>query len=311
MSVIEKISKVYDQYKPTFNLIKKIVSSTVLGALTLYAIGFFFGINTTTDDLISRDIKAQIPKEAIILETLSVDLHGYGNNSIVVAIGDKNHGYSENPTANEVFIFDAVDSDFLKYLYRPFKIGSSYILKHRIHLDKWNSARLEAIDLTGDKVKDLIIYTVSQGASNASIETRIISWQDGNYKLVGTFPPLHLSDPSEREDLTAYSSKVHQNQKEYFEKQMRGEEIKLNGFLQSFMPRFADLRNNGFYELIVYRPVYEKGEARSDKHYHRIDVFKPYLRNGALLWRITFSEYTPLKDNRQKYLDDFLQENYP
>lgn len=361
LSILSKICKQCCIWQPRLKginiVIQQLSGYTIIISLVLYSVGHISGMRITTDDMIWDDIKGQIPENAQILEAFSSDLHGYGNNSIIIAIGDKKRTDlgQESQVPNEVLILDNVESDFLKYFYRLFKIGSSYIVKYRFPLDEekvhWSKIKLESIDLTGDKVKDLIIYRITEGGSAGSIYANIISWQNGQYTRVGIFPPLNLDSPhvslrpipnislpssinvdkpplpssildnnrndqpsslgsSENLSSITLGSKVFENQKKYFEARQRSEAPQTDGYHLSLRTKFIDIDNDGHDELVVYRPIIGKDESNADNHIHRIEVYKPYMKENILLWDLIFCKTTPLRSNKQKYLDDFLLENY-
>jgi len=332
---IQILSKIRNQYhiwrthiKGINTCVQQVSGYTIIISLLLYLFGYISGMRTTTDDMIWADIKRQIPENAQILEAFSSDFHGYGNNSIIIAIGDKNRTDLGQKTQvpNEVLIFDNVESDFLKYFYRIFKIGSSYIAKDRFPLDErevhWSRVKLESVDLTGDKVKDLIIYKITDGWSGGLIYADVISWQNGQYMRVGTFPPLYLGSQSllppppfppafnGSKDLSTLGSEVFKHQKKYYEVRQRSEEPKPYGYHLLLRTKFTDVDNDGRDELVVYRPIIGKDESNADNHIHRIEVYKPYIKENILLWNLIFCDTTPVKSNKQKYLDDFLLENY-
>lgn len=325
--------------KNIFSILNKISSLAIVGILMLYIIGVVFNISIVKDDIVYNDIKKQIPKNSFISEVVSADIHGLGNNSIIVLVSTD---VSNDSNPNELLIFDEVGNTFLKYFYRPFKIGSSYILKYRLSLESEEEIKygptsiedIELVDLTGDQVKEIVTYWQSFGASDGLETPCIISWQKGEYKLLGSFPPgyddyLSSKEPLEKNivvsegDYKPYKVKQTEDSREYLTNgehilpkkhnyYNRDQEIYVSQLMISFDREFYDVNDDGNKELIIYSWKWESSEARRSAHYYRIDVYTPggLTENNRFDWNLDFSISTPEKVRNVDYLKKFLLKNY-
>ncbi len=182
-----KIKKIND-------VIAVISSYSIFFGLILFLIGTVIRLNIVEDDLFINDIKKQLPKNSRISSVLKDDIHGFGNETIIVsAVNRKNNFDNEIQSPNQLFIYDKVENDILKYIYRPLGIGSSYHLKYKLSLcDNEGDVMLndlndiKFLDLTGDMFKEVVATFNSIGVSDGVDLPCIISWIDGSYRFIGS-----------------------------------------------------------------------------------------------------------------------------
>ena len=186
--------------KKVYSIISIISTLAVFGAIILFVIGRIGMVKMSDDDLIMNEIVSQMPDNLEINSIEQIDIHGLGNESIIVSASDKKYP-NEDPVANQILIFDKIENNFLNQMYHFLGFGSKYKLSYRFSLSKVDNDNnasfgyylnlLEAIELTGDNSKELIVEIMSIPAgTSACYEVAIISYSFTNhsYYVLGTYP---------------------------------------------------------------------------------------------------------------------------
>lgn len=287
---IKKIRKKYKKRKPIFfieklrNYIEKlpffvkrlyivlsIISTlTVFSGIFLYIIGNIFNYYKTDDDLILDCIEKTLDNDYVIEEMVSSDLHGFGNNSIIVVARKVTYEFdfetgeliSDTEPRTKILIFDEVNNGILNQLYNLFGFGSNYSLRYQFALtcDSFGASyRAEIdniIDLNGDKRPEICINFYESGGGSAGCYVNGIfgySISDRKYHLVGTYGD---SD----------------NYRDYYNYYDCDERFYLSN---------ASTRDNSFFwdtehgvYLISTSHTIESGESNADPHTHTIYVYK-------------------------------------
>lgn len=93
-----------------YNIISIIATLTIFSGLILFLYGRIVKSNQSDNDLIMKQIKKEIGNDDII-SLNTVDIHGFGNNSIIVTTSS-NQGI--NNDSNNLLILDVVNNEILK-----------------------------------------------------------------------------------------------------------------------------------------------------------------------------------------------------
>lgn len=327
-SAIKRVQGFKINIKKVNHVISIISSYSIFFGIFLFLIGSVGRLNIVEDDLLLNDIKKQLPKNSKISSVLKDDIHGFGNETIIVSAVNRNKNFDNvRQSPNQLFIYDKVENDILRYLYRPLGIGSSYHLKYKLSLsDNEGDVMLndlddiKFIDLTGDMFKEVIATFNSIGASDGVDLPCIISWIDGSYRFIGSFPSGYEDYLENTESLKNDLKKTHtQNELYYWNASARDEKIYLNGCMRSFNWFFLDADEDGNDELIVCAWQWRENESRGSEHFYRIDIYKPSYdsaKSNFLEWDLLFSKGTSEKiekcdlDFVKKFIAKYKNEIY-
>lgn len=302
---------------------------TIFSALILFCIGRLGIERTSDDDLIMRNINAQLSDTVKISSITTSDIHGFGNDSIIVLaeneyIGSENLG-NDTITANQLFIFDKIENDLLNKSYNLFGYGSNYGLKYTFSLQSdfsefaywgYSVKLLDMVELTGDTSKELIVKfePIPSGTSGYYyIGVFSYSFETNSYYILGTFPA------ADKYELGAYyrgsepvTTVFHsRNASQY---NSFGSEAKFQLEQGTADDNDFFIQNDyGTIFLVRTKMIWGEGEGHPSPHRHIVSVFYPNynLENDELEWRVIFSEetdeYTPYCT--ENFVVDFLQAN--
>lgn len=326
---------VRQKYLPQMiSAIKKIYSViSVISTLTLFSAFFLFligklGIETSgEDDLIMENIRSQVPDNLTITEIILQDIHGFGNDSVVV-LAAQDDWEGDYPIANQMLIFDRVDNDILSQVYNLFGYGSSFKLSYMFSLQDesydFNSQMnygysldlLDVVELTGDLSKELVVmFMAIPSGSSGYYQIGIFSYsfETHSYFLLGTYPPASGYDLDSDQSRwsapapTVLHSKT-ANQYNYYDKDTL------------FELEFGTSDDNDFYivsdtypPLLVRTCMIWGSESHVEPHRHIISVFRPKYNHEAkeLEWTVIFSKETTeyVRYCTEEFVIDFLKEN--
>ena len=256
-----------------------ISSLAVFSGIFLYVIGNMSNYYKTDDDLILDNIQKTIEEDYTIDEIYVVDLHGMGNNSIIVVTCKKSYDFdfkSGEPIdvepRTQILIFDEVNNGILNQLYNLFGFGSNFSLRFKFALaDDTMGASYRAeiddiIDLNGDGRSEICInfYAIGGGGSAGIYINGIFGYSiyDRKYHLVGTY----YNSDDEVDDMTYWERERYYN---FYDIQER------------FNLSYSSTRDNEFFwdtghgiYLIKTRHTIEENESNADPHTHTIYIYK-------------------------------------
>lgn len=323
-----KLDKYKHEVKSLISKIYKVLSVistlTIFSALLLFCIGRL-GLETSSDDdLIMRDIESQISDTLNITSITTTDIHGFGNNSIIVLAASD---YIENDTsiANQLFIFDKIENNVLNQVYNLFGYGSSFKLSYSFSLMSDNPEYpywgysvelLDIVELTGDLSKELVVMFRPEPSGTSGyyfIGVFSYSFENHSYYMIGTFPAAG------KYELGSYYigfepviTIFHNDDANQYNFLGREPKFKLENGTSDDNDFFIE-NDYGTVYLVRTKMIWGEGECHPSPHRHIVSVFTPHYNpeENELEWRVTFSketnEYTPYCT--EKFIIDFLREN--
>ena len=185
-----------------YNIISVLATLTIFSGLILFLYGKIVKSNQSDNDLIMKQIKKEVKEEEVISLNVA-DIHGFGNNSIIVTTTeDSGTGLG----SNKLLILDSVDNEILRGMNDLLGIKSSYkttfsytLLSDEIHFVPETEY---VIDILGDSTKEIIVKYYVWGSNYSANATAIFaySYKDEAYKIIGTYPE------NKKIDLIMYNS---------------------------------------------------------------------------------------------------------
>lgn len=190
MNIKKFLSRVY-------SIISIVSTLLIFSGIIVYIYGHIINDNKSDNNLIMNQIREEIGEDVIItIDT--VDIHGFGNNSIIVATRDDNelaiHPKNKNAYNNNLLIFDSINNEFLQDMNDLFGMKSSY--KETFSYRIWSEniqfiPRTEyVLDIIGDSTKEIIVKYDVFGSTYGANGTAIFkySYDEEQYELIGTYP---------------------------------------------------------------------------------------------------------------------------
>lgn len=304
------------------NLLKKILKiiinifsySFTLGLL-LFAYGQFSGDNRSDGDLLKKQIDEN-KGEGKITSILKEDIHGFGDDSIIVTIG--NRQFVSQDIQNRIIIIDTVQNDILRKmndflnLKNPYKIRFVYVLNNKI--------RDESVDLhpqidsiidiieDSDFDKEIIVkYGVFGHKSKAVENINYVaifrySYQKTKYELIGTYPFCEkLNVRNYKENGTGYSIDVQEIHTDFNNISEKGE-TDLLFFDDEKQFSLTKMYNNKYWDFWVDSKVWGKvlviAKLDRDKWIMLVNCFYPVFDENTyeLSWNAIYSEEIPIPE---------------
>jgi len=301
-----KWSKMISFIKKIYAIISVISTLTIFSAMMLFLIGKM-GLETSSDDdLIMRDIKRQMPNNLSIASIRMEDIHGFGNDSIIV-LADEGMGTEERAVANQILIFDKVENDVLNQIYHLFGYGSNYKLSYMFSLgtDEYADMNLgyslnllDVIELTGDFSKELVVsFTPLPAGTSASYDIGILSYsfEKQRYYMLGTYPETGKYDIGDTPYVTfqEVESKFHSENPSQFNFYDKNERFMLESGCSDDNDFFIANESGSLY-LVRTKMIWGSGESHVDPHKHIISVFSHNynLEKDEIEWNVIFSKET-------------------
>lgn len=322
------LDKILPVLKRAYSVITVISTLTIFTAILLFAIGKL-GIETSSDDdLIMRDIQRQIPKDLTIREIVTHDIHGFGNNSIIV-LADDYSSADDQRLANQLLIFDKIENTILNRVYNLFGYGSNYKLSYIFSLASdtetpywmgYSVELLDVIELTGDLSKELVIkfMSIPPGTSGYyQIGIFSYSFEEGCYYLAGTYPPAEKYEVNQESpglyfwDIQAPTvfHKEDASQYNYYDK--KGGRFELEWGTMDDRDFFIE-SEDGILLLVRTKTIWDT-PYHLRPHRHIISVFVPNfnIETNELEWNILFSKETEeqIMHCTEEFVIEFLKEN--
>lgn len=314
---METDNKSNRNYKNILNKAYKIIS--IVSTLTIFSmlILFIFGkINnkTLSDDYLLMDsIKKQMPDNLIITDIIKEDIHGFGNESMIVLATDRD----KSNVANQILIYDQIDNDILNKVYNFYGYGSNYVLSYKFSecdLDNENPdfgydlKIMDFVDLTGDLSKEIIVKIEALPSGTGqyyNIGIFSYSYDTGKYYLIGTFPSSECE--LQKGDSIKTVFKENDRYYNYYNKNEKFDLERGSGDDNDFFIV-------GKYQVYLVRTlmIWDKNECHVDPHRHKISVFVPEyeVKTNTLKWKIIFYKETDeyLRYCDSQYVESLLSE---
>lgn len=318
------ISSAWKMTKKLYMIISVISTLTIFSAVLLFAVGQLGLESSCDDDLIMQNIKKQIPDNLEISSITTQDIHGFGNDSLVVLAADANA--EDESSANQLLIFDKVDNGVLNQIYNFAGYGSNYKLSYMFSLVSENEEfkpfgyaleLLDVVELTGDTSKELVVMfmAIPPGTSGYyQIGIFSYSFEKQAYYLVGTYPPVGGYDLNQDNGIYYWNTPaptiLHSKNASQYNLYNENERFNLE---------YGTYDDNDFYieynggVLLVRTQMIWGEESHPEPHRHIISVFDPQYnpKKDELEWNVIFSkettEYT--RYCTEEFVIDFLKKN--
>lgn len=305
--------------KKIYNYISVISTLAIFTSILIYILGKITHYYKTDDDLILDGIEKAIPKNYSVIEMVSADLHGMGNNSLIVVIGgdyDFDSVLSGEPNLEaapriQILIFDQINNGVLQNLYNLFGFGSNYILRYQFALTNdrfgsWYDAEIDRIiDLNGDGRPEISVnfYEPFMGSAWAYMNG-IFSYSitDRKYHFIAYPNPDKDDDRMDDEFYIRYNTYYN-----YFDREER------------FSLSSSTLRDNQFFwdsghgvYLIKTTHTIEGYESNAGPHTYYLYIYKAEdNKTGSFLWTHVYDGEIPGKRSKctEQFLIDYILDN--
>lgn len=321
-----KATKIISILKRVYSVITVVTTLLAFLGVFLFLCGKLLLGDKCDDDLTMQRIKKQMPTNLTITDIYMEDIHGFGNESLIILASNLDVGHN---IANQLLIFDKIENNILNQIYNLFGYGSNYKCSYSFSLqnldEKWlmsfypqyKSLKLgyslkivDMLDLTGDMSKEIVVKFMplddcgSIAGNGGYYDTGIFSYsyEKNNYYLLGTYPPYNDDRIPQKTtfDRNSYN---------------KLEEFKLEGGLDKFYNEFF-MKKNFSSDIVLVRTkvIWDyKNESYTDPHRYNISVFEPTLNNkeNILNWKEIFSKDTNKnrKDCSRGFVEEFLKRN--
>lgn len=295
-------------FKFIYSAISVVSTLTVFSALILFVLGKTGMAASCDDDLIMQNIMSQLPSDSEIQDIKMLDIHGFGNQSIIV-IADRKSDYiyydpDHRKPRHKLFIFDQIENSVLNQFYNLFGYGSKYNLSYSFALNTLDGTPnadyfaeiMDVVELTDDTSKEIVIRFIDPlGGTVGSYLIGIFSYsfQRETYYLLGSFPPtVCVEDDSELELEELEEGLKSFYQEPYYKNDYdESETFDLGSGAFKENDIFIEEQN----EVLLIRTAPDYGEeSNADPHKQYISVFYPrYNRElDELSWGLGFAGKT-------------------
>lgn len=323
--VIERFSKkeFHFEWKKLVHAIYQIIS--VISTLAIFTGVLYFVIgkvtnnNQSDNDLIMRQIKADTSENQQIVNIEVEDIHGFGNDSIIVTTVNEN--MSDEGDNNKLIILETVENEILNSMNYLFGLKSNYRITFSYGLSADDMRLYPNIncvsDILGDSAKEILIDYYVWGSTYGAYYTAVYkySYESEKYELVGSYPIVNKHDVSKYdEEGNILSSMVQDVDTKFDVLPCEDENIhtftdyekSFNLTLYSYYCRdyWAEFSNLGKVLVVVKRDKWEE-EALINVYFASYDEAE-----GKLGWRVIYSETTTdlsddyTKDELAKWMEN-------
>lgn len=149
--------------------------------------------NQSDNDLIMKQIYKETENDEIISISVA-DIHGFGNDSIIVTTSNAKLVTYEEEGNNNLLILDITENEILHSMDDLLGLKSSY--KTTFSYTMWGEdvklvPKTEyVLDIIGDSTKEIIVKYYIEGSTYGANGTAIFrySYEDSEYQLIGTYP---------------------------------------------------------------------------------------------------------------------------
>lgn len=289
-------------------LVITVISTLSVFSVFLYAsIGLFYRNTKSDNDIILEQVYNKLEEGEQIEAVKFVDLHGMGDESIVLVTG----GSDGRNEMNRVLILEKLTNGFFSKIFNPFGFESEYITKYSYHNDELGWVSVNSIDyinhISSNITKDIVISYMYFGTTYGARDYIIIGYsgEDQSYHIIGTYPPVFKVD-----GLSSYDEEGKVTGSFY-------KEVKDKDFYESdsYEQQYSDLcvpiwleDRDGYKTLMVVSTYKQAKECL-------INLYCPRLKDGKLVWDIFFSEFFDIDSHREisdseKILDLLSSKSY-
>ena len=198
--------KLAEHFKRIYSVISVLSTLTILLGGIYYLWGHLTNNNQSDNDLLMRQIKAEMSDNERMIDMENADIHGFGNNSIIVTTGNAGKVEWREENKNNFIIMDSVQNKILNSMNDFLGLKSSYkttfsycIGAQQMHLyPKIN--RVE--DLFGDATKEIVIRYGVWGSTYGAYFPAVFrySYENESYELAGTYPIAEKADLTQYDD---------------------------------------------------------------------------------------------------------------
>lgn len=310
--------------KTTYQFISIISTFSIMFGLILFFYGRFTLFNKTDDDLIIESIKKGLGDYSIE-QIIRADLHGLGNESIIVVAETGNYidfpegtypeGVSVQPRSKLLF-YDQINNSFLQSVYNLFGYGSQYSLRYSFAVSDsfttvntaYKAEIVDVIDLTYDGRPEIIVQFSFFPGSAGIILHGIFSYsvQAQSYYLIGTLPGFSEENLGKviKSDLFSGENLPYSN---YFDESLQFD-LGLTSLLD--VDFFLETANSVY--LVRTTHTIEDGESNGDPHTHYIHLYMAHdYSPGSLYWEYCYTEEISGKREfcTKDFLVDYIEKN--
>lgn len=185
--------KIRTVLKMLYNVLSVIATLTIFSGLIIYLYGHFVKNNQSDNDLIMSQIIEEANGDEIMAINV-VDIHGFGNNSIIASTSNINLVSYDEEYSNNLMVLDIAENEILHNMEDFLSVKSSYkttflytLLSDEI---RFIPKTEYVLDIIGDSTKEIIVKYYVFGSDNGENGTAIFgySYSDTEYKLIGTYP---------------------------------------------------------------------------------------------------------------------------
>lgn len=165
----------------------------IVFGLIIYIYGHVVTNNQSDNDLIMNQINDAVGGEEIAAINV-VDIHGFGNNSIIVTTSNVDMVSYGEEHSNNLVILDITENEVLHKMEDLLGLKSSYktTFSYTILSDdiRFYPITEYVLDIIGDSTKEVIVKYYVYGSTYGANSTAIFkySYTDSEYKLIGTYP---------------------------------------------------------------------------------------------------------------------------
>lgn len=320
--IISKIRTVFTWKKivhTMYQIISVISTLTIFTGALYFVIGKVTNNNQSDNDLIMRQIKADISENQQIVNVEVADIHGFGNDSIIVTTA--NESIRNEDDNNKLIILESVENEILNSMNDLLGLKSNYRITFSYGLSADGMILYPEIscvsDILGDSAKEILVDYYVWGSTYGAYYTAIYkySYELEKYELVGSYPIVNKHDVSKYdEDGNILSSWVQDVDTKFDALPCKDEEVytftdyekSFNLTLYSYYCRdyWAEFSNLGKVMVVVKRDKWEK-EALINVYFASYDEME-----GKLSWRVIYSENTTdlsddyTKDELAKWMEN-------
>lgn len=181
--------------KKLYGIVSVISTLSIFAGILLYVFGKLTSNNQSDNDLIMNQIRNEVG-EANIISIDVADIHGFGNNSIIItAIND----YSSNGVG-ELLILDVINNRLLSTMNDFLGIKSSYrtTFSHLLSAEGIGlyPCDVKVLNLSDDASKEIMVAYEVFGSTFGARYPAIYkySYEKTRYELFGTLPIPHYED---------------------------------------------------------------------------------------------------------------------
>lgn len=288
---------------------------TIFGGLIIFIYGRVVKNNQSDNDLIMQQIIDEVAGEKIIAINVA-DIHGFGNDSIIVTTSNMHRDYYSEEPSNNLMILDLIENDILHKMDDLLGVKSSYktTFLYSISCDDVDFIpKTEyVIDIIGDSTKELIVKYHISGSTYGANGTAIFaySYADSKYMIIGTYPNSEKANVVEYDSSgNVFGRKPQIVKTEFSNGIYEGQDI-----LRCSDGEISFNLNSGSWsgrEYWVKTSSYGNALATVNIDYYNdspafINIYEPYYdtHNEELMWSLLYSEY--LEEFPQTYSEDDL-----